>query len=211
MELVLTRETDVKSALGIFLGILLGVTALGAYRFFFVPAEAHPHFHANFALFVDGARVDLSGDRYMEEVGACKVSETVLPTERAHLHNNDQDVVHVHHAGVTWDHFLINLGFGLGDKYLALDDDRILTAGAGKTLKFVLNGQPQFSVRNVLLRSGDRLLISYGAEAEAEVVRSQFPQVASNAEEFNHKPDPAGCSGSTEPTVAERLRAAFFG
>ncbi|MBW3628771.1 MAG: hypothetical protein KY464_05670 [Gemmatimonadetes bacterium] len=200
-----------KSVLGVVLGMVLGVTGLAGYRFFFVPPEAHPHFHANFALFVDGERVDLRGDRYMEEVGACKVSETVLPTERVHLHNNNQDVVHVHHGGVTWDHFLINLRMGLGDKYLALDDGRILTAGPGKSLKFVLNGQPQFSVRNVLLRSGDRLLISYGAEAEAEVVRSQFPQVATTAEEFNGKPDPAGCSGATEPTLGERLRDAFVG
>ena len=192
-------------------GVLVGVVALAAYRFFAVAPEHPTHFHANFALFVDGQRFDLTADRYMEEVGACRVGETVLPMERVHLHENNQDVVHVHHDGVTWDHLLINLGFGLGDRYLALDDGRILTAAEGKSFKFVLNGQPQFSVRNVLLRSGDRLLISYGPEAEAEVVRAQFPQVATTAEEFNHKPDPAGCSGPVAPTLQERLRDAFIG
>jgi hypothetical protein len=193
------------------LGVLVGVLLLAGYRFAFAPPEQPTHFHANFALFVDGRRVDLTGDRYMEEVGACRASETVQPTERVHLHNHDADVVHVHHQGVTWDHLLINLGFGAGDKYLALDDGRVLAAGAGKTLKFVLNGQPQFSVRNVLIRSGDRLLISYGSEPEAEVVRTQYPRVASSAEEFNREPDPAGCSGPTAPTFGERLRAAFVG
>ena len=200
-----------KSLSVALVGVLLGVLLLAGYRFVFAPPEVPTHFHANFAIFVDGQRLDLSGDRYMEEVGACGVSELVQPTERVHLHNHDQDVVHVHHGGVTWDHLLINLGLGLGDKYLALDDGRVLTAGAGKSLKFVVNGQPQFSVRNVLVRSGDRLLISYGAEPEAEVVRTQYPRVASSAEEFNHKPDPAGCSGATAPTLGERLRDAFIG
>ena len=195
----------------LLIGILLGVVGLAKYRFFFAPPEQPTHFHANFALFVDGQRVDLSGDRYMEEMGACRLGETVLPTQRVHLHSNNPDVVHVHHEGVTWDHLLTNLGFGLGDKYLALDDGRVLTAGAGKTLKFVLNGQPQFSVRNVLVRSRDRLLISYGPEPEREVVRAQFPAVANNAEEFNQKPDPAGCSGPQEPTFGERVRDAFIG
>lgn len=192
-------------------GLVLGAIALAAVRFALVPMEEPTHHHTNFALFVDGERIGLSADRYMEEVGACAVSERVLPSERAHLHANNPDVAHVHHEGTTWGHLLANLRFGLGDEYLATDNGRILVEGKGRTLKLILNGQQQYSVRNELIRSGDRLLISYGPESEEEVIRSQFPAVASNAEEYNQHPDPAGCSGPAEVTVWDRIRHAFIG
>jgi hypothetical protein len=192
-------------------GAALGVAGLVAARFLLVPAHHAPHYHANFAIFVDGTRLDLSGDRYMEEVSACTTGEEVLPRSRAHLHGNDPDVAHVHHDGVTWGHLLANLNLGLGDDYLALDGGPVLTEGAGKTLKLVLNGQPQFAVDGELIRSGDRLLISYGAESEEEVARTQFAAVASNAEEFNQRDDPAACAGAHEAGFWERMRHAVAG
>lgn len=195
----------------ILVGALLGVIGLGALRFALVPMEEPTHYHANFALFVDGERVDLSADEYMEEVAMCVVGGTVAPRARAHLHNNDQDVAHIHHDGVTWGHLFTNLGFGLGDEYLAMDGGPILTVTGGRTLKLVLNERPQISVHNEVIRSGDRLLISYGSETEAEVLRTQFPRVASDAEEFNELMDPAGCSGADEVTLWDRVRHAFVG
>lgn len=200
-----------KTPFAVLLGVLTGIVALAAFRVVFVDLEEPTHYHANFALFVAGERVDLSADEYMEDVATCAVGETVLPATRAHLHNNNPDVAHVHHEGVTWGHLLMNLGFGLGEEHLALDDGPVLTEGEGRTLKFILNGQPQYAVHNELIRSGDRLLISYGSESEQEVLRLQFPQVAANAEEFNHRPDPAGCSGAHEMTLWERIRHAFTG
>ena len=192
-------------------GVVIGVVALGAARFALVPIPHPPHFHANFAVFVDGARLDLSGDRFMEDVAACAVGEQVLPRNRVHLHANDADVVHVHHEGVTWGHLFENLGMGLGESYLALADGRVLAEGEGRTLKFLMNDRPQFSIHGELIRSGDRVLVSYGTETEEEVARTQLPAVASNAEEFNTQADPASCSGSHEATFSERLRHAFFG
>lgn len=192
-------------------GALLGIIALTAFRFAFGPPEEPTHYHANFALFANGERIDLSADAYMEDVATCAGNETVLPTTRAHLHNNNPDVAHVHHEGVTWGHLLTNLGFGLGEEYLVLGEGPVLTQGEGQTLKFILNGQPQYSVYNQLISSGDRLLISYGPESEAEVLRTQFPQVASNAEAYNLRDDPAGCSGAVEPTLWDRVRHALVG
>jgi hypothetical protein len=200
-----------KILLAAILGLVVGVLALAAFRLVFIPMERPTHYHANFAIFVDGKRVDLSTDEYMEDVATCAVGETVLPISRAHLHSNNPDVAHVHHEGVTWGHLLMNLGFGLGEEYLALDEGPVLTEGEGRTLKFILNGRPQFAVHNELIRSGDRLLISYGPESEAEVLRTQFPRVASNAEEYNQRRDPAGCSGPAETTLWDRIRYAFVG
>lgn len=200
-----------KTRLAVLAGVLAGVLLLAAFRLVLIPPEEPVHYHANFALFVGGERIDLSADEYMEEVGACRVSDAVLPTERAHLHNNKADVAHVHHEGVTWRHLLANLGFGLGRDYLVTGQDRVLVPEQGNALKFILNGRPEFSVHNELIRSGDRLLISYGSESEEEALRNQFPTVASTAEEFNRRLDPAGCSGAHEPTLWDRGRHAFGG
>lgn len=195
----------------VVLGILLGVVGLAAFRLAFAHPAEPTHFHANFALYVDGARVDLSGDEYMEDVAACAMGETVLPRSRVHLHNNNPDVAHVHHPGVTWGHLFANLGMGIGATYIADKDGAVLTAGDGRTLKFVLNGRPQFAIHNELIRPGDRLLVSYGGESEAEVVQTQFPRVADDAEEFDARDDPAGCAGAHRMTLWERIRYAFAG
>lgn len=193
------------------LGILLGLGGLVAYRLAFAHPEEPTHYHANFALFVDGARVDLSGDEYMEDVASCAMGKTVLPRSRAHLHNNDPDVAHVHHEGVTWGHLFANLGMGVGKTYVATRDGAVLTGGDGRTLKFVLNGRPQLAIHNELIRPGDRLLASYGRESEADVLRNQFPRVADDAKAFDARNDPAGCAGAHRMTPWDRIRHAFAG
>lgn len=195
-------------------GTLFGVLLLGAARFAFVHPPEAVHYHANLALFVDGQRFDLSGDRYMEDVAACAANpDAVRPQDRAHLHNNDHDVVHVHHGGATWGHLFTNLGFGLGDRYLILDDGRKLFDGEeGRTIKFFVNGMQVLELANRQIRSEDRVVVSIGAETADEVLATQVPQVASNAGEFNTISDPAGCAGAhRELTFGERLHHAFWG
>lgn len=87
----------------VFIGVMVGVLLLAVARFAFNPPERPTYYHANFAAFVDGRRLDFSGSQYMEGLGMCKVGEAVLPTERVHLHNQNPNVVHVHHEDATRD------------------------------------------------------------------------------------------------------------
>jgi hypothetical protein len=192
-------------------GVLLGALLLAGARFAFVHEAQPVHYHANFAVFVDGERLDLSGDEYMEEVTHCNAGAGMSPTERVHLHDNVPDVVHVHHDGVTWGHLFYNLGMTLGQRSITTRDGTLYRAGEGGALRFVLNGRPELSVHNTPIRSGDRLVVSYGAASEAEVLQREYPQVPANAEEYNHRPDPAGCAGAHRRTVGDRLRHAFTG
>lgn len=200
-----------RLVLGVVVGVVLGVVGMGAARFAATPWQEEVHYHANWAVFVDGERLDLSGDRYMEDVGACVAGGEVLPNQRVHMHNNEQDVVHVHHGGVTWGHLLTNLRFVLADDFLILPDGRRLDETEGRSLKFIVNGFAVSEIRNRLIESGDRLLISYGPESLEEAAETQYSRVADNAERYNQLQDPASCSGSTEPTFRERLRRAFWG
>lgn len=192
-------------------GALAGILVLGGLRFAFAPLSHATHYHANWAVFVGGQRLDLSGDRFMEEVTACRASgEGILPEERIHMHENNHDLVHVHHDGATWGALMANLGMALGDDHLFLADGRSLTADDSARLVFVLNGLTVPSVHNRVVRSGDRLLISYTADPQG-TAQGEYAQVKDDAEMYNAMQDPASCAGHGELAPLERLRLAFWG
>ena len=192
-------------------GIVCGVIALGAIRLTFLPPLESTHFHANWALWIDGDRVDLSADRYMEDVAACSAdAANITAPQRVHLHENNPDVLHVHHQGATWGHLLQNLGWGIGPNWLITDDGYLLAEADGRRLTFVLNELVVPPASNRVIQAGDRLLISYGKEELDELVRDQFPSVADNAPEFDQGFDPAGCQGTQAETLAGRLRRSFW-
>ena len=192
-------------------GALLGAAALVVARLAALPAPAVVHHHANWALVLDGARVDLTSAEYMEDVAACRAEGAmVAPEERVHMHANDHDAVHVHARGVTWGHFLANIGYALNRTHLVTDRGRVVADSAGHTLKFVVDGEPVRALHDRLVRSGERVLISYGPESVDEVVRTQFPQVASTAARLNTLPDPATCSGPADESFGDRLRRALW-
>jgi hypothetical protein len=196
------------------LGMLLGALVLGGARFAFVHPPEAVHYHANFLVFVDGERLDLSADRYMEDVAACSADPDQLrPEDRIHLHENDPDVVHVHHGGATWGHLFTNLGMALGGDYLFLaDGTRLFDGEGGRTIEFFVNGLQVSDIHNRAVRSEDRVLVSIGAEPSEVVAESQVPRVASDAVAFNSTADPASCAGSHQAMgLADRLRHAFWG
>jgi hypothetical protein len=198
---------------GFWLGMVLGVFGLGAARFLWVPPAEAIHFHVNWAIYVDGERVDLSDRRYMEEISSCYAGDgEVTPQGRVHMHEGNHDVVHVHHPGATWGHLAANLGIGLGEGYLLLDDGTRIFDGVEGRFTYILNGRALTAVHNEPLASEDRLLISYGSESLDDLAADQFSRVATTAGEYNMKEDPATCSGSGEPlSVWARLKLAFWG
>ncbi len=90
----------------IIVGILI---AIFAYDYFHVP-----HHHAEFQVYIDGERKDLSSLDYMY-FAPCRVYDfgerELEEIDRAHLHDYVGDVVHVHDDGVTWRVLLTNLNF----------------------------------------------------------------------------------------------------
>lgn len=205
-----TRRGGWGSALLILVGAVAGILVFSALRYAGQPDEHSVHYHANWAVFVDGERLDLTANRYMEDVFQCMADPSQQrPQDRVHMHENDHDVVHVHATGVTWGHLLSNLGFGIGDDYLETDEARY-TTDEGRSLKFIVNGSEVRSIRNLQIGDGDRLLISYGPETVEEVTASQFSSVEESASQFNTMPDPASCSGQQELTFGEKVRRAVW-
>lgn len=193
------------------IGLALGILTFGLVRLAALPPDHATHYHANFAIFVNGQRLDLTADRFMEDVTRCKADPALMePRDRVHLHNRDHDVVHVHADAATWSHLFANLRMGLGDDWMVTHTGELLRNADGRRLTFILNGTPISDPGSRVIRSEDRLVVNHGPETAEQVLATRFPAVKSNAGEFNGKFDPGGCGSIHEPTLRERLQRAFW-
>lgn len=74
------------------------------------------HIHAGFIVVDENQTVDFSSDRYMKsELCGDHNSTDLTPAEeqleKAHLHDNDGDVAHIHRKGATWGDFFQNIEY----------------------------------------------------------------------------------------------------
>lgn len=191
---------------------ITGALTLGLVRLAALPPLPEVHHHANWAIWIHGERVDLSGDRYMEDVAACGTDSQleIAPENRVHMHENNQDVVHVHHGGATWGHLMQNLGWGLGADWIVTDSGEVYNGSDGGELHFILNGFTVPPAHNRVIGPRDRLLISYGTEDYGDLMYNRFTTVADDAVVFDATFDPAGCAGHAEETFGQKVRRAFW-
>ncbi len=164
------------------------------------------HYHANFALYINGERDEFDDPTFYEEVQSCS-AEGSDPKTRVHMHDMVNHVIHVHEPGVTWGHFFANLSYALGNNLIKTDDG-VFVDGEGGKLTFILNGNEIGSVANRLIESGDMLLIDYGDSSKSEL-GERYDAIPKDAEEYNKKSDPSACSGPEELTIPIRLKRAF--
>jgi len=157
-----------------------------------------PHFHANFAMYIDGERVDFSGDEFMEDIAACGLSDLMFPAHRVHLHQNNADTIHVHAQGVSWGHFFANNRVVFNDTLLSLQDgEQLLLAGEDKKISFLINWEKTTNPYNDLIRSEDSLVIVFGDDTN---ISELF--VSDNAWEYNSKYDPGSCGWTNQGGIS---------
>ncbi len=205
-----------KYAIHIILWALSLLILLGIYLFGYIHAGIQfipPHFHANFAMYINGERVDFSGDEFMEDVAGCSLTGEMLPKDRVHLHENNGETIHIHHEWASWGHFFANNGFTFWESFLTNNQEEIYVNSQTRKLSFILNDEQVDNPFNKLIRSQDRLLIVYGEESPVEL-QTLFAWVSDNAGEYNSKYDPGSCWGTNENGIAVLVRdrlAAIFG
>ena len=193
----------------LIIGILLGALTILAIRFVtYSPPEA-THYHANLGVYINGERETFNDPRYYQEVAVCGGDGVMLPEQRAHLHGNENSVVHVHDEAVTWGQLFNNIGWTVGSDFIVTDSNTTYKEDAGNKLNIFINGQNFTDITNIantVIKNTDRLLISYGT-ANEETLQQQADSVAATAAEFNTKPDPASCSaGKTDATLTDRFK-----
>lgn len=191
-------------------GLLLGALLVLGIRFITYQPEHDTHFHANFAVYIDGEREQFKEPRYYEEVKLCSLHDNMTPQARVHMHNQENGVLHVHHDGVTWGQFFENLGWMVGPDLVRTPEFTYLADDTSK-LNIVLNGDNLTglsTITNQLIGDRDRLLVSFG-NVDKAALDTQYKAVPSSAGEYNTKPDPAGCAGNHETTLGDRFRNLF--
>ncbi len=185
-----------------FVALVIGFCLFFLARVIF--AKSHQtHYHANFGLFINGQRDEFKNFAFYEEVQACSADNSNNPRQRVHMHNQENDAVHVHDNAVMWGNFFENLDYGLTDNALITKNGVYEDGKDGKELTFLLNGQEVEAIANRVIKNEDRLLVSYGDPSN---VQTEYGQITSSAAEHNHKPDPAACSGSGEIKFGDRIK-----
>ncbi len=202
MKTFLSKKLLLASGIGIVLGalVILGV------RFVTYKIPDQVHYHANFAVYVNGQRQEFKGFKYYEETAAemCTLHPVDSPKERAHMHDNVNSVVHVEDHLVTWGNFMQNLGWGMGDDYLKTNDAMYTNGEQGK-LNFILNGKPIESVAGQIIQDKDQLLISYGTDS-SDQLQKEYKTVPATAAKYDTSKDPASCgAGHSGVTTSMRL------
>ncbi|HJQ09098.1 MAG TPA: hypothetical protein VJ836_06480 [Candidatus Saccharimonadales bacterium] len=189
------------------IGIIIGGIIVLGIRFFTYHPDM-PHYHANFALYINGERETFEGPGYYEEVsGSCAAGKDITPPQRVHMHDNVSDVVHVHDYAATWGHFFQNLRWSVGRDYIKTPTEMYVADEENK-VAFLLNGRPMDDISNETIQSGDRLLIDFGTTSEV-TLQKRMKAIANNAQEHNHAADPAACMGAHQVTWKDRLKHLF--
>jgi hypothetical protein len=173
-------------------------------------SSAETHYHANFAVYLNGTRESFKSPQYYQEVKICDLHGTVTPQMRTHMHNEEAGIIHGHDDGVTWGQFFENLGWYIGPDFIRTTD-KLYTADEVNKLHIVLNGDDLTglsTITNEVIGDRDRLLVSFGS-VEASVLDTEYKSVPKNADEYDHKNDPTSCGGLHEVTPGERLKHLF--
>lgn len=116
------------------------------------------HEHADFALFVNGARVDFNDQRFLS-------TEANERSTSVHLHAPRTNVAHLHREQTTFDEFFLSLGMELRDDCLTLVAGEKLCNDATNTLRFMVNGVRVDKLQFEKMTDMGRVLVSYGPTA----------------------------------------------
>jgi len=201
------KQNLFKTAALLFASALLGAAIMVAIRFITYKSDT-VHYHANFELYINGVRDEFGGPGYYEEVQNCTSDTADNPRTRVHMHNNVNNVVHVHAHGATWGQFFENLGYALSDTMVQTTNGVFVNGQNDGNLSFMLNGKPVEVVANQLIKNEDVLLISYGNDSKSAITK-RYNAIPHDAHKDNERHDPASCAGSKPLTTWERLKTAL--
>lgn len=194
-------------------GLVLGAAVILGIRFYTYKPDT-VHYHANFALYINGQQEQFKGPQYYEESAMCAVSNasTMTPTERAHMHDNINDVVHIEDHAVTWGDFFANLGWSIGSNFIAQPDGTMYLENGNTKLNVILNAQDLTDISSVadsVIRDQDRLLVNYGEVSEPTLMQ-EYRAIPGTAHHYDVAQDPKSCSGHDSSTMfQDRLKHLF--
>jgi hypothetical protein len=196
----LSRPTLVRAL------VIFSLGALFAFSLRFILVEkVSTHYHANFAVYVNGQREMFDDPSFYEEVASCSIKEA-NPKAMVHMHDNVPHVVHAHDDAATWGLFFQNISYSVSRESLLTDAGLFVDGQDGNKLTFLINGQVVTNIASRVIGSEDVLLIDYG-KTDASTLNARYEEITRDAGDYNRRDDPSACTGSkTEPFKDRFLR-----
>jgi len=121
------------------------------------------HWHADFAVVINGETVDFGVPEYVSTVDDEK-------SIYAHIHDPRHSVIHVHYEQTTWAEFFESLGIQLGDGVLVMADGTQYVNNDTQKWHYVKNGVLVDTLRFTDIGNLDRALFIYGDETPEEAL-----------------------------------------
>lgn len=204
MNIKLSKKTFLVGLSGFIIGLII---ILGTRFLTYQPAK-DVHYHANFAVYINGQREQFKNFTYYVDIeGSCTLEKQMTPRERAHMHGNVNDVVHIEDQTVTWGQFFQNIGWVVDPMVIRTPDQILLETDLGK-INFLLNGKHVENIVNRVVNDKDRLLVDYGTNSD-QVLQQEYESIATTASKYDTIQDPADCSGHKESTWQDRMKHMF--
>ena len=122
-------------------------------------------YHAGFAVFTNGLKRNFSQSMYHNQ------SEDVF------LEASNPSLVHSEKIGVTWGDFFDTLPVTVTNTCLTTGTGEKFCNGQGNTLQFYLNGEKTPGLLDKEITDGDRALITFGNENNAQI-QLQLKEIA---------------------------------
>ncbi len=154
----------------IFMGLFFTALFFGFVTISSAGTAVNPdpnHTHADFAVFIEGDRIDFSQEKYMS-------TDTDPKHPYTHVHDGNGNVMHRHKPGVTVGEFFASLNITLTPDCFTLDTGEQYCNDGEKRWTMFVNGEetpidPAFAFQDI-----DQILLTYGSsddEAAAQLKR----------------------------------------
>ena len=188
----------------ISLTVVVVLATIFSIRFLSETGSGGVHYHASFAVYIEGEKKLFEHPGHYVETSACGADFSENPLSRAHLHKPNPHVIHIHDKAVSWQHFFSNLGWGINNRWLTVGED-FYKNEEDRKLRFILNGRQVDYPTSKVINNGDALLVDYGSDP-IEILHQRFIEIDREAAyKANLTNDPASCGGETDQGLFNRI------
>lgn len=158
------KKEIIACAVGMLIGAFVTHQWMVASAKTVVSYDTEYHVHADFKIYIGDERVDLSADEYM-------TSATQELSDYVHLHDNDDEVEHIHLEGITFAEFLRTLSLELTNECLTVKNQSYCETPDSVLQLYVNNEQYADPITTYIPVDDDQILLYVGENDEALVTR----------------------------------------
>ena len=161
------KRKNMLIAVGIFsaVGVIVGISVYNFMNISTATPGAPPgsgilgdeHVHASMLVRIFGDKFDFSLPAYQ------------IKSSWIHFEAQDGTTIHRHSTGVTLGYLFDTLNIRLTDDCYVFPDGREFCTNEDYSLKYYINHQQVSGISDYVFEDGDRILISYGNEDQAQI------------------------------------------